>query len=48
MSNQNIDESELEKQFLKRDDKNRKKMKVSGKNVLKLKKVITEKSRQKD
>lgn len=38
-------EKEIEKKFAKKDSRKRKKMKVSGKNVIKLKKIIENKKK---
>lgn len=38
-------EKDIEKKFAKKDSQKRKKMKVSGKNVIKLKKIIENKKK---
>ena len=43
MPNLNHLEEKIEKKFIKRDEKKKKKMKVSGRSVFKLKRIITDK-----
>jgi hypothetical protein len=47
MSNHNNLEKEIEKKIVRKDKRKKRKMKVSGKSVFNLKKVITQKSDQK-
>ena len=44
MANRNISAEEIEKKYLKKDLKKKKKMKVSGKGVFQLKKLLNKKA----